>query len=148
MPRRAIRVGSAVALLAFSAVLAACPASRRAPPRYALPSPRAGRTSPSPHRFVLPAPALVLKAVFGGMADEALLASARVSPRRLLEAGYSFAFPEIQAAKTLTMVAGGMNSARNRRTTAARIMATPAATDGGASGLGRAGIRAGARGRA
>ena len=47
---------------------------------------------------LLPAPALVLRMVLGRMADEALLASARVSPRRLLEAGYVFARPEIGSA--------------------------------------------------
>jgi uncharacterized protein len=39
---------------------------------------------------VLPAPAFALRLVFGEMADEALLASTRAVPRRLLEAGYRF----------------------------------------------------------
>jgi uncharacterized protein len=44
---------------------------------------------------LLPAPALALRAVFGRMADEALLASARVRPARLAQAGFSFRDPEI-----------------------------------------------------
>ncbi|MFH1499395.1 MAG: DUF1731 domain-containing protein, partial [Verrucomicrobiota bacterium] len=39
---------------------------------------------------VLPVPAGVLRAVFGEMAGETLLASTRVEPARLLEAGYDF----------------------------------------------------------
>lgn len=39
---------------------------------------------------VLPAPARALRAVFGEMAEETLLASTRVEPARLLEAGYDF----------------------------------------------------------
>ncbi len=43
-------------------------------------------------------PAAALRIALGGMADEALLASARVEPRRLLEAGFSFRFPEVEPA--------------------------------------------------
>lgn len=39
---------------------------------------------------VLPAPAFALRLVFGGMADEALLASTRAQPKRLLDTGYTF----------------------------------------------------------
>lgn len=39
---------------------------------------------------VLPVPALVLRLVFGAMADELLLASHRVRPTRLLDAGFTF----------------------------------------------------------
>jgi uncharacterized protein (TIGR01777 family) len=44
---------------------------------------------------LLPAPAFALRLVFGEMADQALLASARVVPARLQEAGFRFADPEI-----------------------------------------------------
>jgi uncharacterized protein (TIGR01777 family) len=39
---------------------------------------------------ILPAPAFALRLAFGEMADEALLASERVRPKRLLEAGFVF----------------------------------------------------------
>jgi hypothetical protein len=39
---------------------------------------------------VVPAPAFALRLAFGEMADEALLASQRVRPKRLLEAGFAF----------------------------------------------------------
>ena len=38
----------------------------------------------------LPAPAIALRLAFGQMADETLLASARVIPKRLLDAGFDF----------------------------------------------------------
>ncbi len=44
---------------------------------------------------ILPAPAFALRIALGPMADEALLASARVAPVKLLQAGYRFADPEI-----------------------------------------------------
>ena len=44
---------------------------------------------------ILPAPAFALRLAFGQMADEALLASARVLPERLLSNGYSFRFHEL-----------------------------------------------------
>jgi uncharacterized protein len=47
---------------------------------------------------ILPAPAFALRLALGEMADEALLASARVVPAKLIEAGYRFADPEIAAA--------------------------------------------------
>ena len=47
---------------------------------------------------VLPAPAFALRLAMGQMADEALLASARVVPKRLMEAGFRFAQPTIEAA--------------------------------------------------
>ncbi len=47
---------------------------------------------------VLPAPAFALRLALGEMADQALLASARVIPAKLIEAGYRFADPEIAAA--------------------------------------------------
>ncbi len=47
---------------------------------------------------VVPAPAFALRAALGQMADELLLASARVVPRRLQSTGFSFADPEIDGA--------------------------------------------------
>jgi hypothetical protein len=51
------------------------------------------------HRPTLLAmPALAARIVFGEMAKELLLASARVTPRRLLDDGFVFAYPQLQAA--------------------------------------------------
>jgi uncharacterized protein (TIGR01777 family) len=47
---------------------------------------------------VLPAPAFALRAAFGQMADEALLASCRAIPQKLQSAGFQFLSPEIGAA--------------------------------------------------
>ncbi|HLW46684.1 MAG TPA: TIGR01777 family oxidoreductase [bacterium] len=47
---------------------------------------------------VLPVPAPALRAMFGEMADEALLASQRVEPARLLDAAYQFRFAELEPA--------------------------------------------------
>jgi len=47
---------------------------------------------------IIPAPAFALRLAFGAMADEALLASVRVVPTRLIEEGYQFADPEIAPA--------------------------------------------------
>ena len=47
---------------------------------------------------ILPTPAVALRVVLGGIADEALLASARVAPRRLLARGFTFRFPELEPA--------------------------------------------------
>jgi hypothetical protein len=46
----------------------------------------------------LPVPAALLRLVLGEMADELLLASARVLPSRLLAVGYRFKHPELEAA--------------------------------------------------
>jgi uncharacterized protein len=43
-------------------------------------------------------PAFALRLAFGEMADQALLASARVMPEKLVKAGYQFADPEIATA--------------------------------------------------
>jgi uncharacterized protein (TIGR01777 family) len=45
-----------------------------------------------------PVPAFALRLAMGEMADELLLASARVFPRRLEETGYRFRFPELHSA--------------------------------------------------
>lgn len=49
-------------------------------------------------RARLAAPAFALRALFGEMADEMLLASARVLPRRLEKAGFELRFPTLDAA--------------------------------------------------
>lgn len=50
-----------------------------------------------------PVPASLLRLVFGELADEALLASQRVYPQRLLELGFEFQLPEIaEALKYIT----------------------------------------------
>jgi uncharacterized protein (TIGR01777 family) len=46
---------------------------------------------------VLPAPAFLLRVALGEMADEMLLSSARVLPRRLLDAGYRFSQTDLEA---------------------------------------------------
>lgn len=47
---------------------------------------------------LLPTPAFALKVAFGEMAEEALLSSARVVPRRLLAEGFAFQHPELDPA--------------------------------------------------
>ena len=47
---------------------------------------------------LLPMPAMVVKLLFGEMGREALLASARVRPARLIQSGFAFRFPELHAA--------------------------------------------------
>ncbi len=47
---------------------------------------------------IFPVPRIALRAVFGEMADEAILASARVIPAALLERGHRFRHPELEAA--------------------------------------------------
>ena len=54
-----------------------------------------GRVLGRPTFFAVPAPAA--RVALGGMADELLLASARVEPVRLRETGYSFRHPELEA---------------------------------------------------
>ena len=46
----------------------------------------------------LPLPAFLARFILGEMADEMLLSSTRVSPKKLLDAGYVFITPEIEAA--------------------------------------------------
>lgn len=47
---------------------------------------------------IVPAPAFALRLAFGQMADEALLASTRAVPKRLLDAGFSFTYPTLAQA--------------------------------------------------
>lgn len=52
---------------------------------------------------IAPVPAVAAKLIFGQMADELLLASTRVEPRRLVESGYSFRFPDLEGALRHTL---------------------------------------------
>jgi uncharacterized protein (TIGR01777 family) len=47
---------------------------------------------------ILPAPAFALRLALGEMADEVLLASQRVLPKRLVASGYEFSFRKLDAA--------------------------------------------------
>jgi len=47
---------------------------------------------------VFPVPAFAVRLLFGELADEALLASTRVEPKRLQATGYRFKHPELEAA--------------------------------------------------
>jgi uncharacterized protein (TIGR01777 family) len=47
---------------------------------------------------ILPVPAFALRLLLGRMADEGLLASARVEPARLETTGYVFRYPELESA--------------------------------------------------
>jgi uncharacterized protein (TIGR01777 family) len=47
---------------------------------------------------IVPLPAFAARLMFGEMADELLLASARVQPAKLLASGYRFRYPEIEGA--------------------------------------------------
>ena len=55
-----------------------------------------GRVLRRPTAF--PMPAFAVRLMFGEMADEALLASQRAEPRRLLDSGYAFRYPELEGA--------------------------------------------------
>ena len=45
---------------------------------------------------LLPVPAFVLRLLFGELTDEGLLASTRVTPRKLLQSGYVFQYPDLE----------------------------------------------------
>jgi uncharacterized protein (TIGR01777 family) len=47
---------------------------------------------------MFPLPAFAARLMFGEMADEVLLASARVQPAKLLATGYTFRYPDLEAA--------------------------------------------------
>ena len=55
---------------------------------------------------LLPLPAFAAKLVLGELAEEGLLASQRVRPKRLLEAGFEFAYPELEDALRQELAAG------------------------------------------
>lgn len=52
---------------------------------------------------LLPVPAFALRLALGEMADEALLASQRVQPEKLLKAGFPFAHPQLDEALAATL---------------------------------------------
>jgi len=47
---------------------------------------------------IMPLPAFAARLLFGEMADALLLSSTRVVPKKLIDAGYSFEYPELQPA--------------------------------------------------
>ena len=49
---------------------------------------------------ILPMPGLAARIVFGEMADELLLASTRVVPKKLIDSGYHFCHPNLADAFT------------------------------------------------
>jgi uncharacterized protein len=55
---------------------------------------------------LLPAPAAMLRLIFGRMADEALLASTRAIPARLLETGFAFHHATLETALRATLHSG------------------------------------------
>ena len=76
----------------------------RGPMNVAAPNPVTNRAFTTTLGSVLrrptwvPVPAFAIRAIFGELADEALLASTRVSPRKLLTAGYQFRYPQLEGA--------------------------------------------------
>ena len=54
---------------------------------------------------LLPFPAFAARMLFGEMADELLLASQRATPRKLLESGFTFDYPELDQALRLILEA-------------------------------------------
>ncbi|QNI31279.1 TIGR01777 family protein [Alloacidobacterium dinghuense] len=58
---------------------------------------------------VIPAPAFALRAVVGEMADEALLASARVIPAQLVEDGFQFKYPQVAPALESLLASARLN---------------------------------------
>ena len=55
---------------------------------------------------LLPAPAFALRVILGQMADELLLASTRVLPRRLLDSGFRFRDPGLESALKRVLASG------------------------------------------
>jgi NAD dependent epimerase/dehydratase family enzyme len=47
---------------------------------------------------VIPVPAFVIRLLFGEMGEELILKGNPVIPRKLLEAGYKFRYPELEPA--------------------------------------------------
>lgn len=64
-----------------------------------------GRALHRPARFKVPS--FALRMVLGAAAEELLLASCRAIPTRLLDAGYVFGYPELDAALTHVIAAAG-----------------------------------------
>ena len=46
----------------------------------------------------MPLPAAALRLMYGEMADEALLASQRCEPKKLIASGFSFKYPDLEGA--------------------------------------------------
>ncbi len=65
---------------------------------------------------VVPTPAWALRAVFGAMARETVLASQRVVPKRLLETGHLFAARDVGGALAAVLAAGGRAYGAKART--------------------------------
>jgi NAD dependent epimerase/dehydratase family enzyme len=61
---------------------------------------------------LLPVPAAMLRMLFGELADDALLASARVEPERLLRSGFVFRLPAIDGALRALLSHGVARPAR------------------------------------
>lgn len=61
-----------------------------------------GRALGRPAFFTLPAP--VLRALFGEMGEETMLASLRVQPARLITAGFRFSHPDVETALRAALV--------------------------------------------
>lgn len=59
---------------------------------------------------LFPAPAFALRLALGGSADELLLASQRVVPGRLLEAGFQFTYPAIEDALRIALRPGSISA--------------------------------------
>ena len=59
---------------------------------------------------LLPVPAFAAQLALGEMADETILASARVYPKRLQESGFAFAQPELEMALRAMLASGGFDS--------------------------------------
>jgi uncharacterized protein (TIGR01777 family) len=62
----------------------------------------------------MPLPSLAVKAIFGRMGTELLLAGAPVAPRRLLESGFRFEFPTLAEALRFELGRGAANEAISR----------------------------------
>lgn len=59
---------------------------------------------------LFPVPAFVLRMLLGDFADEGLLASTRMLPKRLLEADYRFAHPDLTGALNCVLTSASMHS--------------------------------------
>jgi uncharacterized protein (TIGR01777 family) len=66
---------------------------------------------------ILPMPAFAARLVMGEMADELLLSSARVEPRRLLDTKYEFRFTELESALRTMLNPHSLFSCRGARPT-------------------------------
>ena len=65
---------------------------------------------------IVPVPAFLARLLLGKWADELLLASIRVVPRRLQETGYTFRYPELESCATRagTLLSGDSRAAEIR----------------------------------